>query len=853
MTGKQAWPVHNTTIGPWIDISEGGKSYGWDEYGYVPPNSVANKLPQNAWKTPATAANYRGNKLSVTADPLGTWGSVVVDQTNYGGNAINASVFKEATVVDQAHRKNWLLQDQTDQSKYYCNPFNFPICSMQPMRDGGAKVTMWDGTPVDTTNQWQLSVDKVTEEFMNGNYDWLFERDAQNNLVVNPVDTTTSSPCDESGFDIGSILGLAIGAFAVIGGNMLTSEIPPEILPLSARFTSTIALAGTGYYYGLYASSLLETARPDYLNKCSIAAGAGAGAVVGGIIGQQLGVALIGDVAGAAGGYYMLTPLVESWLPDLTFGGSFVLSFVRGAVKFLTWGISKIECEMGGLAISACQNAKFTDGKARRWDTPSIAVMILHEMIKDGQVTAGSPQAEFIFRGLLTGPALMMSGSVTSPNGDAYSWIGTTGETIFDRAVAGANPIGEFAPYQWDFDSTTGTYMLNQYYSPDGGYASDSNQLGGQNGWACQNWDTLRTAPQYALFNSNIDNWKAALLEKSADFKNLTQQSFIPGWTSKLTTDPCEEGVEKYRAPGASSVFGSLYNIGVDADGYVKKDCFNDTIDFYQNFYFATDIVNLIVKGADLGTLCKCIAQLKTEMGLVKDHQVYLWMKDWFAPAYVPPHDWIGDIFDTGVCKGPPAPPPTSPPNTIDDILEAWASSHEQNYFAMENWTAQWTNVSEDTRNGIKLAAGVIGLYGMQNGYDPTLFTDDYQKMIFLKFATTPIISLKNEWLSGWENFYENQQLVADLALFNKDITPLPATLLYPAGSSILCTNDWPNFTGVVSTGDGHTMGGYYVADDGSLQHYPDHNSLQHWDPSGALIQAPLCKIFQGGVDKTFA
>jgi len=876
-----------------------GKVYsiGWDEFGYRP--DFLTKTPQAAWRAitdyhyPAAfeqskadaIQNNQGLQLAITSDPLMTYGlgelpapftfPVGADQFQKGGplQNPNISVFKQATLSSPDSRSQWL----NPTTGGYCNPFTYPSCDMTLMRNtGGSSVQMWDGsTPIDTTDRWAEKVDVLTREYLNGDYDWLF-KGIHN---VNMADTRNHSTCDSTGLDMGQLLGIAAAVVAVVAANFFTADIPE--VEIGTRVSASVALGGMAYYYIRYSASVFDAPEHAiFLDRAGLTFGVGIGATVGGFVGSLLGYQLMGNVVGGGVGYLTITPIVIGFLPTLTGISSYVISTITWMTSNFTKAISWIDCKITAMAYTAAQDPAWnhawtsddkthTGNKPRRWDTPSIAVMIVEEAKTKGLITTPA-QAEFMFRGLLTGPALMMAGSVTTP---ADRWDGASGKTIYEVAAGGVNPLGELAPYQWNFDGLTGNYSLDQYYGADGSYDTLTNQIGNQDYWACQSWDVIRNHPgsDYALFNSNIDKWMHALAAK-ATLPYLNQQELIPGWKSHvIEANPCDEVRELYRSANVSAIFPTLQALAANAVSVVQASKTPCDLSPYTAFVYS-DVVAYWLAIKDQPTalqqLCQLLKSFATEIGFVTDTKISTMAYAWLNQSErTPGYQWIHDNYETQNCKAPPEQPPTQ-----QGLLQMYINL-PATQVGNPNQLRTWSDNLVDHHLGhiISIVAGLLSDKISLSYGDYVSNLSDPDKRILLQFMTSQFANnapMQKAWWNAWSGFETDQELVADLVRFSDTISPLPPSLLYTPGHRTQCT-DFPNQQGQVTCNspnspvgcssacthnpDGSVHcpwvvnAGYYVDPSEQLRHFINWSGKDQALPFDA--QAAPCVIFAGGPD----
>jgi hypothetical protein len=906
-------PSRSVTSPPWDGIHVGLQSFTWDELGYKP---FGVKSPYDYWsmtkdlqasaftQNAADAVNTGGIQLGLTDDVLGMIGApVVYVRKQWTGsppsiaNSVNTSTFMDAKSGGQSQAL-WYSQPYTDQNPTYCTPFTYPNCDMSLVKQSTGTVTMWDGTEIDVVARWSEKVDALAKAYTRGEFDWLVDQQR-----INPQETGVFDQCTGKFVDNSEVFGLLLGIGLPIAFNIAITIVVPIPLPSITRLTISAGLFSYGYYFGQFATSSFTKDSVDrnrLLLQSSISLGVSGGAVAGSLVGALLEpdgtMPIVLGVAGGVAGYHFLVPYLKTYLNTYTMAGS---EFLGGLLNLYTSYMSEmanvIKCKLEDVTITACMDSNQFP-RARRWDTASVAVMLLDEVINPdpkstnkivgaGSITKGSPEAEFIFRGLLTGPAMMMRDATSGTD-----WqTGTTGNSIFEQGSSyygsgvGANPLGSVVPYGWRFDGTTGNYTLDYFYGGDGEKESSADQNKVQNNFACENWGILRwnLDPQNpSNGNNNWNLWLEALIQASRIPANLAKQDKIPGWTAEATLPKsCADIMITYRAADASKTFGTLATLGADAlKQWQATNCSELSVyTWFGSYTNVVDMWNYLYGHENIGQavtdLCQHMKMLKTEIARMNDHTVIGWVigvdsthhNSWMAPAYQSPNAWIGEAFDTGVCTGPITQPiPVLPVITISSFLANVYPFITSTQAATGAQLGQWVSNNANIKNEgnfytyVNFVGAALDAGSIVTEYNNQFFEDDTDKMLFLRIATVQFKNnepLQKLWMNAWNGFQNDPGFVHDLEnfIFQEGISPLPATLLYPAGATVSCPVDWPDFNGVTSSGNNITGGIYYVGADGSMQHYPDQCSQNHWWnpklPSGPI---DTCRIFQGGVDKTW-
>lgn len=523
-----------------------------------------------------------------------------------------------------------------------CTPENYPACDMTEWRLGNDKQPQqWQQwwtykykqqnrvnnqtpvvgfstsavtEPVNLPDLWLQKVNNLTANYAAGGMDALDN--------VNSQDTSTYDPCAG-----GTLMDLLIPLFT--GGVMyyfpnkflfsLIQTLPPE-----SKTILDLTLFNVGYDLGkvTLAGSFVggdPSAVKHFQEAAANALTLGAGA-----IGGQIVIPYVMDNAspitiyGAMGaGAFVVNNAVSAFVAKSFVPGSIGLGFVGTIVKILD-SISNLFCRMNHFGDLACDNTdKFPD--ARKWDVPSIAAKLTNLACATEGWNRDDPRAEFVYRGLITSPALMWA--ATEPQnvdtGSLYSsthvnplgsWLPVKDSVVSEVEILGGESsyfgrVGNFIT--GEYSSITGeTNNVHGWY----GTASDHNR------YACNNFDvifqgieagvagetTAETSAQKskdAILASNLQTWLQALVEKAHNPNNLRAQGLIPGLNSKNARTPNWEVDEATFlktcadnfTPSTGTGFNDIKFRGTYAMNYPNDPDNLDNVLVQANCYFAVD------------------------------------------------------------------------------------------------------------------------------------------------------------------------------------------------------------------------------------------------------------------------
>lgn len=520
---------------------------------------------------------FNGNPKRVTfgiggqgSDLLQTFGANIATLTDGGGSYYidqYQGYFPSGPMYPGANTRQW-PPPQGDPN--VCTPENYPNCNMQIWRDMNDKqptpyaqywaqtfTTDQDGNniqivnapttsqPVDLPKRWEGALNNITQNYLSGGLDALDS--------VNSKNTSGFDPCQGSGF-FEVMLPLFTGAAAVILPNVFGFEIF-TLLPKDVKAITDLTLAVVGYDVGKIAYLGTDTRADRYKEKAATAITVGGGVLGGELLIQNVftDVGVATRYAVLAGTAFLSNRLLYDPVLLLIQPGSLGLTFAGFIFKIFD-SISNFFCHLTNWGYSACDDFKnFPD--ARKWDVASISAQITDRIAAKEGWGKDDPRREFVFRGLITGPAMLGAAAETPVPG------------IF--ATNPVNPIGSWLQVHTRLDHTSAfntasnTYVENVMtgdYTSITGNASEQGWWGTQeahNRYACNNLEVLlkgieetqdngeqETTPQQdddrvlaTRLNPDglvdptkgIINWAQQLTAMARDPNNIRKQGEIPG------------------------------------------------------------------------------------------------------------------------------------------------------------------------------------------------------------------------------------------------------------------------------------------------------------------------------------
>lgn len=418
------------------------------------------------------------------------------------------------------------VNEPFNQSATLCTPDNFPDCDVNAMRQYAPTMQLFDGKTYNAMDMYSLAIDDAyTKGYVGGGFDAI--------AAVNENDTSTYDPCDNP-----SVIETVVPLTAGIAAGTFTSRI---ILPTFASgktvagFVAPVVMTGSfvaGWSLGLAQLRGWQDNSAQY-KQAAYAIVISGGAVLGAFVADAVNAGPMVQAGVACGVVYLSTTAIPGVELVLERSG-FLTGFLFGLVDVISNGMQRFFCGLTTDSFEACAD-KGEHPKGRRWDVATVAGKLTDEVCEREGWARDDPRAEFVFRGLVTGPAMM---SAAAPG--TYS--------LFDNQLV--NPIGSIyenpwtttssttptsAPYQWEFFGTVAGWD---------GAQSGWKDAAGSNLYACQNWDVLRNGaqsngtPQSAALKDTFDHWignddletKVGVLVQAAyDPANISKMRHISG------------------------------------------------------------------------------------------------------------------------------------------------------------------------------------------------------------------------------------------------------------------------------------------------------------------------------------
>ncbi len=569
-------------------LNPAGTPSDYDMWGYIPPGMEA--PPQHTtsqlydWGFPDTkglrTSSYTKNGYSDNLqqiyyvgqqnDVLSTFGSKPVSADNVAnvelGTTYNANAFFGST----QSLGGWKPTETT------CNPLNYPGCDMSSMRQQAPTVTpyagwwqvvgTWDNewnpkpkqAPGETIVVMDRYISKVEQHVANyaaGKYDNLDQ--------VCTKDTSAYDPCTTGFFEkiLPFIVGTAGLVVLKVYGTEFLTFLPAQSLGFVylTTFSTLYSIGAAAEEFSLGKKDGLWT---DDVNAAAGSLTLGAGAIVASyqlagqtyVLPATIGAALASKLLLQRFAFYALAPAV---------GSAGVL--VAVPVMIMHW-FEKLFCWLSNAGLSACddfgENAGGTSGgfpDARRWDVASLAAKLTDIACDENGWARDTPQAKFVYRGLVLNPQWMQAATTTSDV--------TAGNTLWDKTNRMVNPLGLAAPIHELGGTDVGSTAWNQVWTSKqsvftGADETSKDPITDTNRFACQNFDILywgdecdeNSDPECSKNNppakcattnpcanatvadgadlalaTNMKQWLKALVAASYDPNNIAQQYQIPG------------------------------------------------------------------------------------------------------------------------------------------------------------------------------------------------------------------------------------------------------------------------------------------------------------------------------------
>lgn len=659
----------------------------YDFWGYVPPGLTP---PQHSWSELYTKGYPPTNLRAAMAPyfynmnnvPTGVYksfgtggqGSDILQTfgKNISGDVDGESNPYQATVMfPNANTLQWPATKDT--TEVVCTPETYPYCDMTNWsRYNNKQFTPWSawwgyetdwantglGNPIYTHKNtelpvssqtfdgpatWATYLNNITDKYLAGQFDLLNK--------VNSKDTSGYDPCAGSGF-FETVLPLAAGLAAVVVPNIFGFEFI-VLLPKDAKGVLDLALASTGYSLGKVTMLGSDSRAVRYKEKAANSICLGAG-YVGGVVGATAAldnaepwqIAAVGVGSALLARRILFDAVVQSLRPA-SFGLG-IVGFVLNAFDDILYFF----CRWANWGMQACDDHTdkgFPD--ARKWDVASVAAQLADRAAAQEGWGKDDPRREFVFRGLLTGPA-MSEAAVEPQNRGTY-------QIYQDLRV---NPLGSwlqvhskntgFDANNSDSPSGLGNYMEGTYSSITGQTNATGwwGTAGDHNRYACNNIDVILNAAEDdghseegsqqrdndKQLATNLKNWIDTLIAKARDPNNIRMQGVIPGMpgagTMKFDYDSAT-----YLATCADDfhgVQGEHYGTGfnhVRERGNYATNFGNEMAPFWTevtNEKQALLAANLMF--ASLGNELDAISDLQKKG--VRDHNIAMIVQYWHKP-----------------------------------------------------------------------------------------------------------------------------------------------------------------------------------------------------------------------------
>lgn len=570
--------------------------WGGDFWGYIPPNA---KTTQTIWgqqnRPGLGLASMIGPRVQDGPEIQGYTSGINVPglpndmlQSMIGYPVANSmlpdvSAWNETTSLQfntfakiTKPSDNKFLQDTTQ-----CTPFNFPNCSMMPMKNSSAKVYLpstlnvnnppncWNdntvgdcvvqGNETDLFAEYMASLDDLWVHYSTNGTEYLKD--------VNEHDTSSWDPCRDADKQVDNVLQMTFGVLFAIGLRVVQAIFVPEsaeLIDMPGNVALTVGPVAAGWFFAKHSLNTDKAAAKVDLSHCATCLLYTVSFTGAGFAGKITNDPAVAIALGAAGGY-----LLDSVLND-----TIVVFFSSGTIvptyllKFLGWLLRKIvkgKCVLDyadNLMCLSPENAdsdvQFKQVHTRRWDVASIAALLTDEALDDMQIThphrRASKQAEFVWKGLMYGVGIMTIGSSSGLNSVTGLESFGVSYNVFENGSA--NPLGEITPIvyggsvsgsAWDnfWDGKNAFAPWGQVYQPMGlgsWEGASVNQAGTHFDWlinwlkgdpsltaacnlyGCNNWDVIRKntygahqSPSTAHISEMMTNYKQALIAHYSD------------------------------------------------------------------------------------------------------------------------------------------------------------------------------------------------------------------------------------------------------------------------------------------------------------------------------------------------
>jgi hypothetical protein len=567
----------STQAYPWDwRLAPNGQGGDYDDAGFIPPGMTY--PPQNSW---SEAINYGGTPHMRETYRFGTdpnngkptyldWGATEGLLTSFGtanqqgypqlydishglpsgptgwgpGNygAWSDGQFKQIIAQPGAYATWKPVTCSGDNCALpTCTPDTFPNCTMEPMIAAGGTATFFDGKTQSAGTIYAESVNRAyNNAFVNGGIEALEN--------VNTAEHSTFDPCSNP-----SLLELLLPLGAGLAGvGIYDAYFRTELtLALGAQVATFGSLIIFGFVYN-YSKGLLEYFNEptnihfERASRCLVyPLGLAVGAMVGNAIFSYTNQSYnpqYFQIGGAVLGVWQSEKRLVLPVAKALSKGGLLGGILLGTFGLVMRGISGMWCRLTTSQDSCTAYDQDEYADSRRWDVVSIASKLTLEACEREGWQKDDPRAMFVFRALVTGPAML-----TAPLNDP------TSATIFDETLA--NPLGFIYAGRWEqqygnLDSSVGDENIQRQFARStiigwDGYVSGSGDVANSNLYSCENWDIMREGLQSKThpltkslkrkFDGWVGNWTdptviGKLVQAANNPANIEAMKHIPGW-----------------------------------------------------------------------------------------------------------------------------------------------------------------------------------------------------------------------------------------------------------------------------------------------------------------------------------
>lgn len=543
---------------PWDQGFKYGADY--DSWGYKPTGLTRPTQHSSVTEWMYPGAGLNKDKQSPEY-PLGLVKSGLAYFGSFPGETGSLPIGPSEQAQDRF--KQIVKQPNSDWFKEYdklCTPYTFPNCDMSPWANSAPVFELWDGKTYHVMDMYSDAItDAYDKSYVNGGFDALQE--------VNENDTSTYDPCDNPSF-FEKAVELAAAASAVYAAQKFLVPLVTSVDTGDAWLGPVVTVCAGGAAYNIAEAQLRGWGDNDAeyqraANFVLVPAVLLSGRALGTYMFQSTTVDITQPQFQAIGTgvtFALFVPLRSSLAKALAATG-FLSGYIVTLLNVIVTGASRFWCQLTTDNFDACED-KGEHPTGRRWDVLSIAGKLTDEACEREGWRRDDPRAEFVFRGLVTGPYLA---SAPSPyKGQHTSWweknfwnpLGEIYNTTWYQRENGptADPYVEYMTVARGHDAITG-------WDGDTSGALDAANI---NLYACQNWDVLRNGAQTNStaaargLKSLFDDWvgnnegekRGTLVDAANNPNNIHKMRTIPGMKSAergvnyqpVTLDPdCED------------------------------------------------------------------------------------------------------------------------------------------------------------------------------------------------------------------------------------------------------------------------------------------------------------------------